>query len=105
MKKVDHTAAAEKWIENAIEAQSSVKHQNNEQLAMAYATIAQAHANLALAEQQRAFNLMELALFDYVEDSNVQFSRTLTTSLEGAVEMRTEAAKLILGEDHVERSR
>lgn len=58
--RIDHVAAAKVWIENSVKAQAS-EQPNNEQLATAYAGIAQVHGTLALVEQQRIANLVALA--------------------------------------------
>jgi hypothetical protein len=55
-----HAELADVWIENAISAQAT-DETGNETLASAYAGIAQAHATLALVEQQRIANLIALA--------------------------------------------
>lgn len=59
-KRIDHATEASSWIDNAISAQSS---EEPEALAVAYAGIAQAHATLALVEQQRIANLIALGQF------------------------------------------
>jgi len=46
----DHAAEARNWIENAVNAQSS-RAPKSEELAAAYAGIAQAHATLALVDE------------------------------------------------------
>lgn len=55
--RIDHVSAAKGWIANSVNAQAS-KQPNNEQLATAYAGVAQVHATLALVEQQRIANLI-----------------------------------------------
>lgn len=57
----DHEFEARTWISNAITAQI---HRGSEVLAGVYAGIAQAHATLALAEQQRIANLIAVTAVD-----------------------------------------
>ncbi|WP_022886398.1 hypothetical protein [Glaciibacter superstes] len=52
--KVDREATAQLWIDNAVSAQTTHK---DDVVAGVYAGIAQAHATLALVEQQRIGNL------------------------------------------------
>lgn len=61
--RIDHVAAAKEWIKNSVSAQAS-KQPDNEQLATAYAGIAQVHATLALASEQRIANLIAIAVSD-----------------------------------------
>lgn len=57
----DRVKHALHWIDNAVKAQTVRTDPKNEELATAYAAIAQAHATLALVEQQRIANLIALA--------------------------------------------
>ncbi len=56
----DRVKHALHWIDNAVKAQTVRTDPKNEELATAYAAIAQAHATLALVEQQRIANLIAL---------------------------------------------
>lgn len=58
--RIDHAEEAVTWLKNAKSAQAS-SEPYNEQLATAYAGIAQGHATLALVEQQRIANRIALA--------------------------------------------
>jgi hypothetical protein len=53
----DDVKVARLWIDNAVKAQSV----HEDDVAVAYAGIAQAHATLALVEQQRIANLIAAA--------------------------------------------
>lgn len=66
---VDHAAEARLWADNAVKAQAARKEPKNEELATAYAAIAQVHATLALVEQQRVANLLALSTW-HVEGSD-----------------------------------
>ena len=75
--RIDHGEAAKEWIANSVKAQASVQP-NNEQLAAAYASIAQTHATLALVEQQRIANLLTVAGW-VVQSSTEDYGRDLDT--------------------------
>lgn len=80
--RIDHAAEANICIDYARKIESA----NEAYLSM---TQAQVHATLALVEQQRIANLIEMARFSHDADDD----QRIFTDLDGAIKWRNEAAE------------